>query len=251
LESESTQVAAVKQANRVVLKSDSPAVEHQGDIVSARDTSKQSNSRTVSQIDPCCSGDTDLTVIKEFQNLAPSIKICDRRSLFLLGSPIFDQGFKNTVEKTIITVENLLNKAELLSRHVTYTLNKNCLFIPKFNFLIRTTPFWKFSNYVNSIDSFLKSLERILNLRLTDLQWCQSTLPAFLSSIYGVKKLVSLLLNSKDNELIIHHYNKALAVWDEENENERPTIPQFQKNWDNINIKRIIANDLVFNSQFT
>jgi hypothetical protein len=135
---------------------------------------------------------------------------------------------------------------------VAYTLIKNCLFIPKFNFLLRTTPFWKFSNYVNSIDS---SIERILNLRLTDLQWCQPTLPiifgglgirhisdiclpAFLqSSIHGVKKLVSLLLNSKDNELIIHLYDEALAVWDVENEKERPTIPQFQKKRDNINIK--------------
>jgi hypothetical protein len=113
---------------------------------------------------------------------------------------------------------------------VAYTLTKNCLFIPKFNFLLRTTPFWKFSNYVNSIDSSLKSsLERICNLRLIDLQWCQSTLPirfcglgirpisdiclpAFLSSIHGVKKLVSLLLNSKDNDLIIHHYDENLAV---------------------------------------
>jgi hypothetical protein len=60
----------------------------------------------------CCPGDTDLKVIKEFQNLAPGIKICDRGRLSLLGSPIFDQGFENTVEKTIITVENLLNKAE-------------------------------------------------------------------------------------------------------------------------------------------
>jgi hypothetical protein len=214
----------------------------------------------------CCFGDTDLKVIKEFQNLAPGIKICDRGSLSLLCSPLFDQGFKNTDERTIITVENLLNKAEFLSRHVTYTLIKNCLFIPKFIFLLRTTQFWKFSNYVNSIDSSLKSsLERILNLRLTDLQWCQSTLsirfgglgirgisdiylPAFLSSVHGVKKLVSQLLNSKDNELIIHHYDEALAVWDVENENERPTIPQFQKNWDNINIKRIIANDLMFDS---
>jgi hypothetical protein len=138
---------------------------------------------------------------------------------------------------------------------VACTLIKNSLFIPKFNFLLRTTPFWKFSNYVNSIDSSLKSsLERKLNnLRLTDLQWCQSTLPirfgglgirrisdicllAFLSSVHGVKKLVSQLLNSMDNELIIHHYDEALMVWDVENENERPTIPQFQKNWD-INIK--------------
>jgi hypothetical protein len=116
-----------------------------------------------------CSGDT-VKVIKEFQNLAPGIKICDRGSLSLLGAPIFDQGFKNTVEKTIIRVENLLNKAEFLSRHVAYTLIKNCLFIPKFIFLLRTTPFWKFSNYVNSIDSSLKSsLEKILNLRLIDL----------------------------------------------------------------------------------
>jgi hypothetical protein len=214
----------------------------------------------------CCSGDTDLKVIKEFQNLAPGIEICDRGSLSLLGSPFFEQGFKNTVEKTIITVENLLTKAEFLSRHVAYTLIKNCLFIPKFIFLLRTTPFWKFSNYVNSIDSSLKSsVERILNLPLSDLQWCQTTLPirfgglgirrisdiclpAFLSSVHGVKKLVSQLLNSKDNEFIMHHYDEALAVWDVENENERPTIPQFQKNWDNINIKRIIENDLIFNS---
>jgi hypothetical protein len=70
----------------------------------------------------CCSGETDLKVIKEFlQNLASGIKICDREGLSLLGSPIFNQGFKNTVEKTIITVENLLNKAELLNRHVAYT----------------------------------------------------------------------------------------------------------------------------------
>jgi hypothetical protein len=122
-----------------------------------------------------------------------------------------------------------------------------CVFIPKFNFLLRTTLFWQFSNYVNSIYSPLKScLERILNLRLTDLQWCQSTLPvkfgglgirlisaiclpAFLSSIHDVKKLVPLLLNSKDNELITHHYDEASAVWDVENENDRSTIPNVRR----------------------
>jgi hypothetical protein len=101
----------------------------------------------------CCSGDIDLKVMKEFQNLAPGIKICDR-NLSCLGSSIFDQGFKNTVEKIITTVENLLNKAELLSRRVAYILIQNCLFIPKFKFLLRTT-FWKFSNCVNSINSSL------------------------------------------------------------------------------------------------
>jgi hypothetical protein len=76
---------------------------------------------------------------------------------------------------------------------VAYTLIKNCLFIPKFNFLLRTTPFWKFSNYVNSIDSSLKcSLERILNLRLTDSQWCQSTLPIRFGEL-GIRSMLSYL----------------------------------------------------------
>jgi hypothetical protein len=57
---------------------------------------------------------------------------------------MFDQGFKYTIEETVITVENLLHKAELLSKHVAHTLIRNCLFIPKFNFLLRTTPFCKF-----------------------------------------------------------------------------------------------------------
>jgi hypothetical protein len=90
-----------------------------------------------------------------------------------------------------------------------HTSIKNGLFIPKFIFLLRTTPFWiRFGGL---------GIRRISDI----------CLPAFLPSIHGVKKLVSLLLSSKDNEVIIHHYDEALAVWDVENENERPTIPQF------------------------
>jgi hypothetical protein len=100
---------------------------------------------------------------------------------------------------------------------------------------------------------FNRFSHKMIEFSHIDLQWRQSTLPirfgglgirrisdiclpAFLSSINGVKKLVSLLLNSKDNELNIHHYDEALAAWGVANENEIPTIPQFQKNWDNINI---------------
>jgi hypothetical protein len=54
--------------------------------------------------------------------------------------------------------------------------------------------------------------------RLDLVDWEFAAFPIFASllSYHGVKKLVSQLLNSKDNELIIHHY-----------ENERPTIPQL------------------------
>jgi hypothetical protein len=87
--------------------------------------------------------------------------------------------------------------------------------------------------------------------RLDLVVWEFVAFPIFASLLFylqlmGLKSL--FLYYSKDNEFIIHHYDEALAVWDVEDENERATIPQFQKNWDNINIKRIIANDLIFNS---
>jgi hypothetical protein len=60
-------------------------------------------------------------------------------------------------------------------------------------------------------------------------EWEFAAFPIFASLLsylqFMVLKLVSLLLNSKANELIIHHYDEASAVWDVENENERPTIP--------------------------
>jgi hypothetical protein len=59
----------------------------------------------------------------------------------------------------------------------------------KFNFLLRTTPFWKFSNYVNSIDSSLL----LLNLRLTDLQWCQSSLPIRFGGL-GIRRISDICL---------------------------------------------------------
>jgi hypothetical protein len=55
-----------------------------------------------------------------------------------------------------------------------------------------------------------------------------ASLRSYLQFLVHIKKLVPLLLNSK--ELFILHYDEASAMWDVENENERPTIPQFQKN---------------------
>jgi hypothetical protein len=43
----------------------------------------------------------------------------------------------------------------------------------------------------------------------------------------GLKSLFLYYYIQMINELIIHHYDEALAVWGVENENEKPTIPQF------------------------
>jgi hypothetical protein len=95
----------------------------------------------------------------------------------------------------------------------------------------------------------------MVSVHFTDYIWWTGNSPHFryLPPCFPIfnswcQKSCFSIIKFKDNELIIHHYDEALAVWDVENENERPTIPQFQKNWDNIIFKQIIANDLIFNS---
>jgi hypothetical protein len=62
--------------------------------------------------------------------------------------------------------------------------------------------------------------------------WEFVAIPIFASllsylQLMGLKSLFLYYYIQMINELIIHHYDEALAVWGVENENEKPTIPQF------------------------
>jgi hypothetical protein len=147
--------------------------------------------------------------------------------------------------------------------HVAYFLLKNCLFVPKLTYFLRSCAIWKFLPLLEKIDSNLRScLEHLLNIRLNEIQWLQASLPiskgglgirkitdiclpAFLSSIYGAEYLLSNILPMKDNKIQIHLLEEALNTWSSINV-DFPTYKCLQKEWDVINIKRIIETTIHF-----
>ncbi|XP_037027893.1 uncharacterized protein LOC119068426 isoform X2 [Bradysia coprophila] len=103
------------------------------------------------------------------------------------------------------------------------------------------------------------ALEKITNVQLNHSQWVQSSLPvnlgglgirslldislpAFLSSVYGVKDFVSTLISLRDYESEIAHFTEALSRWSELNEDLTPENLRSQFNWDQINSKRVASS---------
>lgn len=165
------------------------------------------------------------------------------------------------VNKMDIMFDRLKN----LNSHTAYFLLKHCFAIPKLTYFVRTTSAWKFQEFLDTVDNKLrKTLEAILNVNVNDEQWIQATLPVkrgglgirriedislptFLSSTFGVGTLVSHILNKPD-EIAIHSTEAALQKWNSLN-NSIPQDQIFQKNWDVINIERIINNNLKIDSK--
>lgn len=203
------------------------------------------------------------SLIEQFKKESPGIITVTKSDLSLLGSPVFEEGFTTFVTSKVDKLKLLIERLGDLNAHVSYLLLKNCLLIPKLTYLLRTSPFWKFDNVTSMIDRMLRdSLEQILNTSLNEQQWNQATLPinfgglgirkvsdlalpAFLSSAFGVTISVSQLLYSTDQEIDHHLLEEAMDVWRLLNgETLPPTDLKVQKEWDIINIKRIIAQNI-------
>ncbi|KAF2896372.1 hypothetical protein ILUMI_09803 [Ignelater luminosus] len=62
-----------------------------------------------------------------------------------------------------------------------------------------------------------------------------------------VHALVNLICPSLD-EGTVHLEEEAKEIWNELNPSNIPTLPTYQRNWDIINIQRIIVNTFTFDS---
>lgn len=217
---------------------------------------------------PECKGlAEDEEIIKEFDQLSPGIRITKRNEFEILGVPIFEDGFNKAFESKLNSLKTMISKLPELNAHTAYFLLKNCLYIPKLTYMLRTCPAWKFSYQTAEMDTCLKdSLQSILNINFTYIQWSQATLPiskgglgiwkvsdlclpAFLSSTSGVQNLVSQLLPHMDNDFSENLRDEALDCWKHLNDEVMPTNMIYQSNWDSINTNRIITEDLNFESE--
>lgn len=71
------------------------------------------------------------------------------------------------------------------------------------------------------------------------------SLPAFLSSVYGVLDIVSTLINLRDNDIDVAYFAEAISMWSIVNNDSTPENPRSQFHWDQINIERI-ASEITF-----
>lgn len=191
--------------------------------------------------------DIDNNIVSKFDDICPGIRVMNKENLTLLGVPIFEEGFAAVAENIFNKLKIMFGRLKQLNSHTSYCLLKTCFGIPKLTYLIRTTPAWKFKNFIATFDNEIKNtLESILNIHLTDQQWTQASLsiafggigirkpediclPAFLSSTFGVEGLVSRIIHFQD-KTFISNMEEALNQWNVINELSIPDIKIYQRN---------------------
>ncbi|XP_063629995.1 uncharacterized protein LOC134801393 [Cydia splendana] len=170
-------------------------------------------------------------VTEKFNALTPNVTTVTRDSLSLLGTPIFDNYFSTFISNSVSKFQNYADRLLEISPHSALTILKFCLFVPKLMYVLRCSPFWKHQNLLLPIDIMVQTtLERILNLKLSDQSWLQASLPVrygglglrrissvslpvFLSSVHSSADLVGKILRVLPTNYEVTGLDDARNAW--------------------------------------
>ena len=154
-------------------------------------------------------------IIREFNDLLPSItvtKVCD---LEMLGAPIGQDALDRVLNEKLISLRTLCKGMEHVDAHEAFYFIKNCLFVPKLLYTLRTAPTFRRSDILTLFDEAIRStLQTVLNVHLDEQTWQQLTLPvkcagmgmhnvtelstlAFLSSVSKSRALVESIIKTR------------------------------------------------------
>ena len=196
------------------------------------------------------SPDFSAASLSRVSNLARNIRVVDPENSELLGAPLHMDGVDKPVLKCIDFLKQMSINLEKLDYHEALFLLKNCLSMPKMTYLLRTAPCFA-SRKLAQYDSVLRStLEKVLNISLSDVQWNRATLPvskgglglrrtvdvalpAFIASNHSTAALSTKIFPCPSNALL----DDALDRWD----NVCPRRPEAkhtakQREWDVLQV---------------
>ena len=108
----------------------------------------------------------------------PNIKLLQRDNLLLLGAPILEEAAEGVLLEKLEELKRMCGRLDFIDTQDAIFLLKNCYAIPKLTYFLRTAPMFKNSITLEQYDKVLKdSLEGILNIKLEEPAWQQSSLP--------------------------------------------------------------------------
>ena len=123
-------------------------------------------------------GANSASILQEFQEVCPDIRLVPPDDLELLGSSIGKRSLSISLKRSMDSLERMIPKLSLLSSHNALYLLRNCFHIPKFLHILRTSPAYSEPSLLQDMDSLTAgALSKLLNVEITAKTWQQITLP--------------------------------------------------------------------------
>lgn len=129
------------------------------------------------------------------RHLFGSCKIVEVSEFSLLGAELGTADHvTHCIKKKVNKLTHMLHNLRDVCNHRSFFLLKNCLYIPRLLYMLRTTPCFNFSFDTFKFDETVKQfLSEKLNLNFNEYQWAQATLPVKLGGL-GIRSINDLAL---------------------------------------------------------
>ncbi len=196
---------------------------------------------------------------QKFNTISNGIQIMKPENEFLLGSPLTEAASIICLNKKTNELENYTEKLKKISMHSAYYLLRMSTTIPRLIFFLRGAPMWKNSGGLFHYDEVLKnSMESVLNIKLTERAWKESSLPikkggieirhasdmalpCFLSSTYNVSSLLDQLLPETYRQFDFEKVD-AEELWCRKfGALPEESLRHFQHSWEAFEVEEKIA----------
>ena len=114
-----------------------------------------------------------------------------RSDACLLGSLLNHECVDAALDENGAMIKGIEPRLSLLPAHEAFYLLKSCFAVPRLQYLLRTSPAFASPRCQELAATIREILSNILNIRMTDVSWCQASLPVRWGGV-GVRDLVSL-----------------------------------------------------------
>ena len=170
----------------------------------------------------------------------------------MLGSPITFDALPSSFKSKLGCIQTLISHLETLFTHDAVYLLCHCFSIPKLLYLLRTSPYWRVSGFLEKFDELIRtSLQTVTNINISSSAWVQSilrvvkgdlgicsaidlSLPSYLSSLHSTSELVSSILTPSGLTFESSLLHEALDQWSAEYPMPPEDSRHLQHGWNEL-----------------
>ena len=122
--------------------------------------------------------------------------IIEPTDLVLLGAPIGEKAQETVVQDKLNELSCMCIRLQLLPSHVAFFLLKNCFYIPKLMYILRTSTLFLKTDALHRFDETIRNtLQLIFNVEVDDPRWEILTLPCKLGGM-GIVQVPKLAIDA-------------------------------------------------------
>ena len=199
----------------------------------------------------------------KLHKLIPGATITTESQARMLGAPLTDEAAEAVMEDKNEEFERMVDRLQHIDEHSALFLLRNCIWMPKLQYLLRAAPLYRQQELLKPLDKKLRTAtSSITNVQFNNESWKQATLPtrygglglrrtqdlalpSYTASLHHCSQLVSAMLSDALHPSVTAEREQAVSTWRQATDNAEPPTgdnARRQRDWDSVLAEKSLSS---------